>query len=86
LAGLWQEAITTFKAYHARNPGFGLADLVITYHQIGQLDEAQQMAEQLLAIRRNFTVNAWVKTQFRADTKQLKADVAALHAAGIPMN
>ena len=86
LAGLWQEAITTFKAYHARNPGFGLADLVITYHQIGQLDEAQQMAEQLLAIRRNFTVNAWVKTQFRADTKQLNADVAALHAAGLPMN
>lgn len=86
LAGFLQEAITTFQAYHARRPGFGLADLVISYHQIGQPDEAKRIVEQLLAIRRDFTVSAWEKTQFRADAARLNADVAALRAAGLPIN
>ena len=38
-AGRTNEAIATFEAYHARNPGFGLTDVVIAQHEKDQLDE-----------------------------------------------
>ena len=86
LAGRTEQAIATFKAYHARNPGFGLTDLVIIYEQIGQADEARRTAEQLMATRPNFTIGGWLKTQFiRRDTAQVEADREALRAAGLPM-
>ena len=86
LAGRFDEAITAFKAYNAHNAGFGLSDLVIAYQQINQPEEAKRMAEQLLSVRRDFTIAAWANTQFRADTAGLEADIAALRAAGLPMN
>ena len=30
------EAIAAFKAYHARNPGFGLVDLVLVRQRLGR--------------------------------------------------
>jgi adenylate cyclase len=86
LAGRIEEAITTFKAYHARNAGFGLSDLVIAYTQTDQPEQARQAAEQLLSLRRDFTITRWANTQFRADTERLEADMAALRAAGLPMS
>ena len=87
LAGRVGEAITAFKAYNVRNAGFGLADLVIAYQQIDQPEEAKGTARQLLSIRRDFTIASWSDTQFfRSDTAQLEADIAALRAAGLPMN
>jgi adenylate cyclase len=85
LAGRFDKAIAAFEAYHARSAGFGLSDLVITYQQIDQPERAKQAAEQLLSVRRDFTVAAWAKTQFRADGARLEADMAALLAAGLPM-
>jgi len=83
LAGRFEEAIAAFKAYNARNPGFGLSDLVIACQQIDQPEEATATAQQLLSIRRDFTIAAWADTQFfRSDTAQLDADIAALRAAG----
>ena len=85
LSGRTEQAIETFQAYHARNPGFGLTDIVIAYQQTGRPEEARRAAEQLLAARPNFTVAAWFKTQFsRRDTAQVEADAAALRAAGLP--
>jgi adenylate cyclase len=85
LSGRTEKAIEAFQAYHARNPGFGLTDIVIIYQQTGRLEEARRAAEQLLAARTNFTVAAWLKTQFsRRDTTQVEADAAALRAAGLP--
>ena len=84
LSGRIEEGIAAFRAYHARSPGFGLADLVITYQQSGRLAQATRLAEELLAIRRSFTIAAWLNTQFRRDTEQLEADAAALRAAGLP--
>ena len=86
LAKKFQEAIASFKAYNARNAGFGLSDLVIAYQQIDQPEEAKRMAERLLSVRRDFTVAAWAKTQIRADKARLAADIEALRAAGLPMN
>jgi adenylate cyclase len=86
LAGRIEDAIAAFKGYNARNSGFGLADLVIAYQQSDRPEEAKQMAEQLLSDRRNFTIGAWANTQFRADTAGLESDIAALLAAGLPMD
>ena len=85
LAGKIAEAMPAFEAYHARSPGFGLLDLVICHQTSGRPEEAKRTAEQLLAIRRDFTVTAWAKTQFRADQAGIEADKAALQAAGLPM-
>ena len=85
LSGRIEEAIAAFKAYDARNPGFGLTDLVIAYQQKRQPDEAKRAAKRLLAARRDFTIASWLKTQFRRDTARLEADVAALRAAELPM-
>jgi adenylate cyclase len=86
LAGRIQDAIATFKAYDARSPGFGLADLAIVYQQNGQAVEAKATAQRLLAYRRDFKISSWKITQIRRDPVQLEADVAALCAAGLPMD
>lgn len=85
LAGRTEEAIAALKAWHAREPGFGLTDLVIVLQQIGQLEDAKATARDLLSIRREFTISAWTSTQFRAGTVGLEADIEALRAAGLPM-
>jgi adenylate cyclase len=85
LSGRTEQAIAAFKAYHARSPGFGLTDIVIAYQETGQTQEATRTAEQLLAARPNFTIAAWLKTQFiRRDTARVEADTDALRAAGLP--
>ena len=84
LSGRTEQAIAAFQAYHARNPGFGLTDLVIIYQQTGQPEKARRTADQLLAARPNFTISEWFKTQFRRDAAQVEADKAALRDAGLP--
>ncbi len=53
LCGRTEEAIAAFKAFHARVPGFGLADLVIIHQRAGQPKQAKETADQLVRIRRN---------------------------------
>jgi adenylate cyclase len=85
LSGRPEQAIAAFQAYHARNPGFGLTDIVIIYQQTDQPEKARRTAEQLLVARPNFTIAAWLETQFsRRDVAQVKADTVALRAAGLP--
>jgi len=68
-------------------PVSAFTDLVIAYQEIGQPEEARRTAERLLAARRDFTIAAWLKTQFiRRDTARVEADTAALRAAGLPMD
>jgi adenylate cyclase len=85
-AGRTNEAIATFEAYHARNPGFGLTDVVIAQHEKGHPDEAKRTAARLMAARPEFTVAGWRKTQFlRRDKARVEADEAALRSAGLPI-
>ena len=87
LSGRTEKAIAAFKAYHARSPGFGLTDIVIAYQETGQPEQARRTAEHLLAARPNFTIAAWLKTQFiRRDAARVETDTAALRAAGLPMD
>ena len=85
LSGQIEEAIAAFEAYNARSPGFGLADLVIAYHENGQSEKSKDAARRLLSARRDFTIAAWLKTQVRRDKARLEADVAALRTAGLAM-
>jgi adenylate cyclase len=84
LSGHIDEAIAAFEAYNARHPGFGLVDLVIAYRENGQADKAEDAARRLLSARPDFTIAAWLKTQFRRDAARLEADVASLRMAGLP--
>jgi len=84
LAGQTEEAIAVFRAYHARSPGFGLTDLVLIYQQTGRPEEARKVAGELMAIRRDFTIAAWERTQIRSDAEGLDADLAALKVIGLP--
>jgi adenylate cyclase len=84
LAGRSNEAVAAFEAYHARNPGFGLVDLVILHQEAGRAADASRTAELLLAARPDFTIAAWQQTQFRQNPARLAADVAALAVAGLP--
>jgi adenylate cyclase len=84
LSGRTEEAIAALKAYDARSPGFGLTDLVIAYWENRQPEEAKQTAKRLLAIRPDFTIASWLKTQFRRDVARLEADIAALRSAELP--
>jgi adenylate cyclase len=80
-AGRTDDAIATFEAYNARNPGFGLTDVVIAHQEKGQPEEAKRMAA-----RPEFTIAGWRKTQFiRRDAARVEADAAALRAAGLPL-
>ena len=84
-AGRTDHAIAAFEAYNARNPGFGLTDVVIAQHEKGQPDEARRTAARLMAARPEFTIAGWRKTQFlRRDKARVEADEAALRAAGLP--
>ena len=84
LVGRSDEAVAAFRAYHARSPGFGLADLVMIEEQAGRIEEARETAAQLIAARPNYTVSSWARTQFRSDSERLAADLASLRAAGVP--
>lgn len=84
LAGRTEEAIACFRAYHTRNPGFGLAAVAIIHQQTGRPDEARAAARELLGLRRDFTIAARARTQFRTDAAGLESDNAALRAAGVP--
>jgi adenylate cyclase len=83
-AGLYDQAIAAFEAYHKLSPGRGVTDLVIIFEQLGQAEKAKCWATQLLIADPKFTVNAWADTQFRKDTAGLKADLDSLRAAGLP--
>ncbi len=83
LAGRTEESMAAFRAYHARSPGFGLADIVMIQEQAGRLQEARETAVELAILRPTFTVASWTKTQFRVDKAQMAADMASLRAAGV---
>jgi adenylate cyclase len=84
-AGRTDEAIAAFEAYHARNPGYGLTDVVIAYQEKGQPEEAKRTAARLIAARPAFTIAGWRKTQIiRKEKARVDADEGALRAAGLP--
>ncbi len=84
LSGRSEDAIRAFLSYHERSPGYGLADIVMTYEQTGDRAEAGAVGTQLISKRPTFTVASWANTQFRCDLEQMAADMASLRAVGVP--
>jgi adenylate cyclase len=84
LAGRPEDAIIAFRRYHAREPGYGLADIIMIQEQAGHIEDARATAAQLIPARPAFTVASWRKTQFRSDIEQMALDMASLRAAGVP--
>ena len=58
---------------------------MIAYQENGQTDKAKDAANRLLSARRDFTIAAWLRTQFRRARDLLEADVEALRASGLDM-
>ena len=83
LAGRRDAALGAFRGHHAREPGFGLADIVMIQEQTGLTEEARATAKQLAILRPSFTVASFARTQFRSDSEQLATDIASLRAAGV---
>jgi adenylate cyclase len=83
LAGRLDAALAAFRGYHAREPGYGLADIVMIQEQTGLTEEARATAKQLAILRPSFTVASFTRTQFRSDSVQLAADIVSLRAAGV---
>ena len=84
LAGRPDDALRALRAYHGRQPGYGLGDIVMIQEQSGHLEDARETVAQLIACRPTFTVQSWLKTQSRVDIDQMTADLASLRAAGVP--
>ena len=83
LSGQIEEAIAAFEAYNARSPGFGLADLVIAYHENGQPEKSKDAARRLLSARRDFTIAMWQKTQVRRDKARLERTLRRFAPPGL---
>ena len=83
-AGRYEDAIAILLDYNRRSPGFGLVDIVLTYADMGESEEARAYAEKLLAARPDFTIENWALTQNCADPARLERDRASLVAAALP--
>ena len=86
LAGRFDEAITAFNAYHETSPGVGLVDLVLINRQLDRHEEAIFEATRLLAVEPEFTVRAWIDTQFLKDPARLESEISALTESGLPLD
>jgi adenylate cyclase len=86
LAGRFDEAITAFNEYHELSPGYGLIDLVLINKQLDRNEEAIFEATRLLAVNPEFTVRAWIDTQFLKDPARLESEISALTESGLPLD
>ncbi len=86
LAGRFDEAITAFNAYHELSPGLGFIDLVLVNKQLDRNEEAIFEATRLLAVEPEFTVRAWIDTQFLKDPARLESEISALTESGLPLD
>jgi adenylate cyclase len=78
------EAIAILEEFHSRAPPNGIRDLVLAYERAGRHDEAKATAVRLLAMQPDFTIKGWIAGQFRNDTADFEADIAAWRAVGLP--
>ncbi|NIA68456.1 adenylate/guanylate cyclase domain-containing protein [Pelagibius litoralis] len=83
-AGRFDDALSILSEYNRQSPGFGLVDMVLTYADLGDMDNARGHAKALLAARPEFTVANWARTQNCADPQRLIDDRQSLANAGLP--
>jgi adenylate cyclase len=84
LAGRTEEAIAVLEEFYNQAPNIGIRDLVLAYERAGRHEEAKDAALRLLAAQPDFTIRSWIGIQFRCDTAEFEADMAAFRAVGLP--
>ena len=57
---------------------------MLAYERAGRHEEAKGAAMRLLAAQPDFTIRSWIAGQFRCDTAEFEADIAAFRAVGLP--
>lgn len=83
-AGRYEDAIAILLDYNRRSSSFGLVDIVLTYADMGEADQAHAYGQRLLAARSDFTIADWALTQNCADPGRLERDKQSLAAAELP--
>jgi len=83
-AGRYEDAIAILLDYNRRSPSFGLVDIVLTYADMGETNQAHAYGQRLLAARPDFTIANWALTQNCADPGRLERDKQSLAAAELP--
>lgn len=83
-AGRFDDSLRILSEYNQQSPGFGLVDMVLTYADMGDNQQARTHAKSLLANRPNFTVANWERTQNCANRQRLVTDRQHLIDAGLP--
>lgn len=84
VAGQVKEAIAAFEGYDRGVSGRGVTDLAIIHEQQGDTETATRWANKLISVFPDFSVGAWLKTQFRSDAAAVAADARSLTALGLP--
>lgn len=82
-AGRYDEALKVLSDYNRRSPGFGLVDIVLTYAETGDVENAKLRATDLMTARPEFTVDKWAATQNCLDPERLARDRNFLVSAGL---
>lgn len=82
-AGRYDDALQVLSDYNKRSPGFGLVDMVLTYAEMGDMENASLSATELMTARPDFTVENWASTQNCLDPERLARDHNFLTAAGL---
>jgi adenylate cyclase len=85
LTGRYEEAIVAFKKILSVNPNLlgPHAELVVSYNQLGQEQEARAEAAEILRISPNFSVEGWRQRLPQKDPEKLERVLAALRKVGL---
>jgi len=85
LTGRYDEAIEALKRYRERNPEavFAYTELAILYGQLGRIEEARALVEELLAKNPTFCLEDYANTRFFKDHAELERELDALRKAGL---
>ncbi len=86
LAGRYEEAIEALKRYRERDPEaiYSYTELAIVYSQLGRIEEARALVEELLEKNPKTCLENYAKTRFFKDHAELERELDALRKAGLP--
>jgi adenylate cyclase len=85
LTGQYDDALKALKRYRELNPEsvFSYAEIAILYNQLGRIEEARALVEELLEKNSKFCLEDYAKTRFFKDHTELERELYALRKAGL---
>jgi adenylate cyclase len=85
LTGRHDDAIEALKQFRERSPEHisSSTELAIVYSQLGRMDEARALAEEILKKNPKFSLKAYAKSRAYKDPAELDRELDALRKAGL---